>query len=144
MSSNTYSTCLTPDPWLRIFVLTTGRVLGAAGLVILLTLDLEVAVRALGCLAWFALGQSELARVERGFASCSAIRLSSEGEIAVLNDDQEWRSGILETGSLVLRNFAWLRLRTADGDLIVELLRGDIRQSQEWRRLQVIWRHIGA
>ena len=144
MSSNSYSTCLVPDPWLRIAVLTSGRLLLAAGLVLILTLDRGVAIRAAACLAWCLVGRCELARIEHGFESCLAIRLSSEGEIAVLNNDQEWLPGTLQSWSVVLRNFAWLRLRTAAGDNLVELLRGEARQSQNWRRLQVIWRHIGA
>ncbi len=144
MSSNSYSTCLVPDPWLRIAVLTSGRLLLAAGLILILTLELGVALRAAACLAWYLAGSRELARIERGFESCLAIRLSSEGEIAVLNSDLEWLPATLQDGSMVLRNIAWLRLKTAAGENIVELLRGQTRQSQNWRRLQVIWRHIGA
>ena len=144
MSSNSYSTCLTPDPWLRIAVLTSGRLLNAAGLVLILTLEADAVRRGLGGLVWFVMGSLELARIERGFDSCVAIRLSSEGEIMVLNSEQEWLSGTLQTGSVVLRNLAWLRLQTADGENLIELLQGNARQSQDWRRLQVIWRHIGA
>ena len=144
MSSKSYSTCLTPDPWLRITVLTSGRLLIAAGLVLILTLNLDTAIRALGCFAWFVAGRYEIVRIERGFEFCNAIRLSSDGEIAVLNNDQEWLPVTLQTGSIVLRNYAWLRLEAANGDNFVELMRGNARQSEEWRRLQVIWRHIGA
>ena len=144
MSSNSYSTCLTPDPWLRIGILTSGRLLVAVGLVLVLTFELDAAMRAVICLVWVAGGRYELVQIERGFESLTAIRLSSGGEIAILNNDQEWLPVTLQTGSVVLRNIAWLRLRAANGDNFVELLRGDARQSQDWRRLQVIWRHIGA
>ena len=144
MSSNSFSTCLTPDPWLRIIVVMSGQLLVAAGLVLILMLDLDTAIRALFCLVWIAAGRHELVQIERGFDSLTAVRLSSGGEITVLNNDQEWLPVTLQTGSVVLRNIAWLRLRAANGENFVELLRGDARQSQEWRRLQVIWRHIGA
>ena len=144
MSSNSYSTCLTPDPWLRITILTSGRILIAAGLVLILTLDLDTAIRAASCFVWFVAGWHELVCMERGFESCKAVRLSSDGEIAVLNNEQEWLPVTLQTGSIVLRNYAWLRLQAANGDNFVELLRGNARQSEDWRRLQVIWRHIGA
>jgi len=101
-------------------------------------------MRTVICLVWIAGGRHELVQIERGFESLMAIRLSSIGEIAVLGKDQEWLPVTLQTGSVVLRKFAWLRLRAANGDNFVELLRGDARQSQDWRRLQVIWRHIGA
>jgi hypothetical protein len=57
---------------------------------------------------------------------------------------QEWVSGELLSGSIVHRRFAWIRVRSNCGLLITEFLRGDARASPEWRRLQVIWRHIGA
>ncbi len=129
---------------MRITVLTTGRLLVAAGLILILTLGLDAAIRGAACLVWFVIGRFELARIERGFESCVAIRLSSDGEIAVLGNDREWLPGTLQTGSVVLRNFAWLRLQTVNGVNFVEPLRGNARQSQEWRRLQVIWRHVGA
>jgi hypothetical protein len=129
---------------LRIGVLTSGRLLVAVGLVLVLTFELDAAMRTVICLVWIAGGRHELVQIERGFESLMAIRLSSIGEIAVLGKDQEWLPVTLQTGSVVLRKFAWLRLRAANGDNFVELLRGDARQSQDWRRLQVIWRHIGA
>ena len=144
MSSNAYSSCLTPDPWLRIVVLTSGRLLVAAGLVPILTFDLAAAIRAAACLVWVVAGRHELMGIERGFESLNAVRLSSGGEIAVLNNDQQWLPVTLQTGSVVLRNLAWLRLQAANGDTFVELLRGNARQSHQWRRFQVIWRHIGA
>jgi len=82
--------------------------------------------------------------IERGFESLTAVRLSSRGEVAVLNNDREWLPVTVQTGSVVLRNLAWLRLQAENGDVFVELLRGNARQSKEWRRFQVIWRHIGA
>lgn len=129
---------------MRILVLTSGRILVAAGIVLILTLELDVAIRALLCLAWLAAGQRELIRIERGFESCIKIRLSSDGKAAVLNNDLEWSPATLRTGSVVLRKFAWLRLQTSGGEPIVELLRGNTRHGQDWRHLQVIWRHIGA
>jgi hypothetical protein len=144
VSSNTYSATLNPDPWLRIVVLTSGRLLIAAGLVIILTLELAPLLRAIGSLVWVGNGCLELRQLQQGFDACRGIRIDSNGEIAILNIDQEWQPATLQTGSLLLRKLGWLRLRSASGQNILELVRGDARQSQNWRRLQVIWRHIGA
>jgi len=144
VSLSSYSSCLRPDPWLRIAVLNSGRVLVAIGLAVIVTLDLDVALRGAACLVFFAIGRFELQQVERGFDACIAIRLSADGAVALCSQDREWRPGTLQTGSVVLRHFAWLRVRTIDGRNYVELLRGDTRRSVQWRRLQVIWRHIGA
>ena len=144
MSSNSYSATLTPDPWLRIIVLITGRLLQAVGIAIVVTLPIATYFRALGLLLWVALAAAELRRLERGFDLCSCLRLRSDGSVEVRDGDDECLPGSLSTGSLVLANHAWLCIRLDDGSEIHELLRGSARRSHDWRRLQVIWRHIGA
>ena len=144
MSSKVYSASLTPDPWLRIIVLISGQLLIAAGLVLILTLELGVAIRAIACVFWALLGRFEIRRLQRGFDTCAAIRIYSDGEIAVLNECQEWVPGRLQTGTMILRRFAWMRVQMANGAKIMEPLQGDARLSKDWRRLQVISRHIGA
>jgi hypothetical protein len=144
MSLNAYSAILTPDPWLRIIVLTSGRLLCAAGVVMILTLDVGPALRGAGALGWLGLGYFELRRTIRGYSYCVAIRVRCGGQIEVQNADHEWVPGVLQSGSLVLRKIAWLRVRSGGGPPCSELLRGDARTSHDWRRLQVIWRHIGA
>jgi len=124
--------------------LTSGRLLIAAGLTVILILSVDVPLRALGCLFWVTIGWFELRRLQLGFDSCNGIRIHSNGEIAILNNDQEWVPGTLQSGSVLLRRLGWLRLQSSNGRIFLELIRGDARQSQDWRRLQVIWRHIGA
>jgi hypothetical protein len=144
VSSNSYSACLIPDPWLRIVVSTSGRLLIAAGLALILVLAIDVALRVAGCLVWVALGRFELRRLEQGFDACKLIRIDSSAEIAILNGDGNWVPATLLTGSVLLRKLGWMRLKDQRGQSFLELIRGDARQSQDWRRLQVIWRHIGA
>jgi hypothetical protein len=110
----------------------------------ILLLNVSVAVRGAGCLAWLGLGYFELRRIAHGFDCCVALRIRPGGEIEVQNRDGEWVSGDLQSGSIVLRHFAWLRVRTHGGLQCAEFLRGDARSCPNWRRLQVIWRHIGA
>jgi len=49
---------------------------------------------------------------------------------------------------VLLRKVGWIRLSfelpTGRKLILGELLRGDGRRGEDWRRLQVIWRHIGA
>ncbi len=144
MSSSSFSASLTPDPWLRIIVLVSGRFLVAAGLAVILTLSQEAALRAFASIVWLAAGRFELQRLQHGFVSCTAIRVFPDGGIELLDGDQEWVPGALQTGSVLLAKLGWLRFETESGRCFVELVRGDARQSQNWRRLQVIWRHIGA
>ncbi len=144
MSLNSYSASLTPDPWLRIVVLTSGRLLVAAGLVLILNLAVDTGLRVLGCLGWAAFGRFELRRLEQGFDACAAIRVDSNGDFAVLKNNDNWVPASLMTGSVLLRKLGWMRLQDESGQVFLELIRGNARQSQDWRRLQVIWRHIGA
>ncbi len=144
MSSNAYSSCLKPDPWLRIAVVISAQMLIFAGMVLILTLSLNAAARGIACALWVAYGWFELRRLRRGYESCREIRLLAGGDALVLTSAGQWVSGVVLSGSVVLKNLAWLRLRTAEGAEIVELLRGDGRRCHDWRRLQVIWRHIGA
>lgn len=129
---------------MRIAVIVSAQLLLAAAVVITLTLPLDAAIRGGACLCCIALGRFELQRLRHGHSNCLEIRLTASGEALILNQEQEWSSARLETGSVLLRNFAWLRLRGADGRLYSELFRGNSRESQDWRRLQLIWRHIGA
>ena len=144
MSSSSYSASLTPDPWLRILVLSSGRLLIAGGLVLILTLDISATLRGAASLLWIAYGRYQILQVAGGFLSCVAIRVCTGGEFELQNSDQEWVSATLLSGSVVLPKIAWLRMRTANGRHCAELIRGDARKSHDWRHFQVIWRHIGA
>ena len=132
-----------PDPWLRIVVLTSGRLLAAIGVVVVLLLPLPAGVRLAGLVVWCIAVFRELGSLQRGFRHCRLLRLYADGSLAV-KSGAEWVPAKLENGSVVIANFAWLRFVSDTGIHCQELLRGDARQSNEWRRLQVIWRHVGT
>ena len=144
MSSNSYWSCLTPDPDLRLVVDVAAQLLIAAGIAIVLTMSIGVLPRFGAVLACLGLGQFELRRLRRGFRSCREIRLANDGGALLLDEDGNWVAASLRPGSLVLPRLAWLRLRTAHGVLVTELIGAHSRAGQDWRRLQVIWRHIGS
>ena len=144
MSSNAYFAELRPDPALRRLVLWSGAALGAAGLVACLYLPLPIPVRVLAGLAWAASSVHELARLRRAWRDCTALRVSADGSAAVCGADGGWRPAALPGGGIVLRRAAWIRLRTGAGPVWAEPLRGGCRKSPDWRRLQVVWRHVGA
>lgn len=141
MSSSTFSSYLRPDPWLRLLIDISGRVLVAGAIGVSLTLSLHPGLR-LGCaLSCLLLGWRDLCRLQRGFHACEAIQLLNDGSARIYGNGA-WTDARLESGSVVLSRVAWLRLKTADGVAVSELLSGDPRRSGDWRRLQVIWRHI--
>ncbi len=144
MSSQIYSAELHPDAWLRLIVITCGRLLAAAGLILILTLPVAVSLRFGSCLLWLAWSWFELRRYHQGYAAYCRIRVRLGADVQLLNGAGEWVAANLLTGSVLLQRIGWLHLETADGITFAELIRGDCRESDDWRRLQVIWRHIGA
>ena len=144
MASTAYSAELRPDFRLRRFVLTSGIVLHGIGFVILATQPWTPALRLLAVTAWCLASYCELARLRRGWQRCFGIRLSACGAVAVRNRDGEWLPADLLDGCVLLRRYGWIRLRLADGSRVQELCSGERRADHDWRRLHVIWRHVGA
>jgi hypothetical protein len=94
-------------------------------------------------LAWCLACAWELRRIVAAWADCQSLRIGVAGEFRVLGGDGEWTRARLLPGSLLLRRWAWIRIHREDGVIVTELLRGSCRKCHDWRRLQVIWRHIG-
>lgn len=144
MSSNRYSAELHPDGALRRVVLLSGVGLCFAGVAIILVLPLHT-VLSIGCsAAWLALCAWELVTISRGYALCCGLRVTSGGGVLLLDSLGNWQTARLLSGSVLLRRVGWFRLETGSGRRCAELLQGSCRKSHDWRRLQVIWRHIGA
>ena len=144
MSSNRYSAELHPDAVLRRVVLLSGVGLCFAGVAIILALPLHT-VLSIGCSgAWLALCAGELVNIRRGYALCCSLRVTPGGGVLLLDSLGNWQTARLLSGSVLLRRIGWFRLETGSGRRCAELLRGSCRKSDDWRRLQVIWRHVGA
>jgi len=62
----------------------------AAGLVLILVLDVATALRAFAGLIWIVAGHYELRRLQAGFDDLGAIRLHSDGSVEFLNHDHQW------------------------------------------------------
>jgi len=148
VSSTAYFAEIHPDPFLRRIVLASGVLLALAGIPLILILPVVPSLGAVAVVTWLALMASELARVRRAWHVCHALRFSTDGTVTVLMPGQAWQPASLLSGGILLRKAGWVRLSVAlpAGRKIVlgEFLRGDCRKSADWRRLQVIWRHIGA
>ena len=144
MSSQTYSAELRPDRLLRWLVLASGMLLFLAGLVLVISLPLAAAYKFLVAFLWLALSAYEWISNRRAYARYGILRIDAEGSVERRSNDGTWQKHALRSGSVVLARLAWLRLVTADGLRYAELVRGDARESNDWRRFQVIWRHVGA
>ncbi len=144
MSSITYSAELRPDAVLRRIVLLSGSIFGVAGVVLILTLPLPAAALISGSGAWLVSCVWELVKTRRGYVLCRRLRVSANGDILQLDPDGVWHAARLLSGSVLLSRIGWIRLENTRGQKYAELVRGECRESDDWRRLQVIWRHIGA
>lgn len=144
MSSSTYSAELRPEPCLRRLVLASAVLLYFLGLLLILELHLAGYYKVLIAVTWLALSAYEWFSIRSAYARKGILRIDAEGCIEWRDDDDSRREISLRPGSVVLSRLAWLRLTTADGLRYAELLRGDARESDDWRRFQVIWRHVGA
>lgn len=142
MSSTTYSTELRPDRFLRRVVTISGLLATALGLAILLVLPVPLWWRGAAAAVWTGVNVRELSHIYRGHKRCRRIRIGHNGDISVLSEQGTWSAANLVAGSVVLSRWAWLRFEFADGHRCAELLRGRAPENEQWRRLQVIWRHL--
>ena len=144
MSSNTYFADLHPDNSLRLLVLVSGAFLAVVGVALIFALPLHGAASFIGSCTWLVWCGWDLVKVSRGYALCCRLRLRANGDVLLLDPQGNWRAARLLAGSILLRRVGWIRVETELGQHCAEPIRGSCRESVDWRRLQVIWRHIGA
>ena len=144
MSSNAYFAELRPDPALRRVVQWSAAALGLAGAAVLMALEAPLWLRLVGGAVWCAGIALKIRKLRMGWSECVAFRVHADGSLAVLGPDGEWRPGRLEADGVLLRRWGWLRLRAVRGTPFAEPVRGSCRLSRDWRRLHVLWRHVGA
>jgi hypothetical protein len=144
VSSHTYSTELSPDPFLRRVVILFGIAAAVVGLATILALSMPPVWRAFAALLWLIMNGRELVLIAKGYKQCRRIRIGHDGDVELLGRDGSWMPATLVSGSVVLRQYAWLRFETREGLRFAEPVRAKNAQSEGWRRLQVIWRHLGA
>ncbi len=144
MSSIRYSAFLPASRVLRLFVLSSGLVLVAAGAALILSMPLALLPRLAGAGLWLIAGAYDVERQRRAYRRYRGLKLDCEGRLELLDRRGEWLAARLLPGSLVLRHYGWLRVRDERGRVFAEPVRGHCRDSRDWRRLQVLWRHVGA
>ena len=144
MSSNAFSAAICPDPVLRRVVIVSGIALGVVGVVLIATLPASIVLRIFAATAWCAMLARELWLLVNAWQDCRALRVSAGGDIAILNGNSEWRPGRLVSGGVLLSRIGWIRVQVVGGPVFAEFSRGRRRGSSGWRRLHVIWRHVGA
>lgn len=143
MSSSAYFAEIRPDSLLRGVVLASGAGLALSGVFLILLLPVHAGWRALLCLGWAWRCLAELSAFLAGFRCCRALRLFADGRVLVDTADG-WRPATLLHGSVVLDRAGWLYLQMERGPCWAELVRGGSNGAADWRRLKVLWRHVGG
>jgi len=117
--------------------------LGALGLAVILTLSPTVPGRGLLATGWSLLVLCQIQAFRSGFRRCRGLRFGQDGSI-IMETVNGWRRVERLPGCLLLRGAGWIRLRLPGQPPWAEPIRGRCRESAGWRRLQVIWRHVGG
>lgn len=115
-----------------------------AGLALVPLVPVSAVQKAVLAMAWLVLSGRECHAFWRGYAGGGALRVAADGQVLRQCRDGGWQPARLCPGSVVLPRLAWLRLEPPGMRPYAELVRAKTQKSEDWRRLQVIWRHIGA
>lgn len=107
-------------------------------------LPVDGTCKLVGIAAWGMLGAHDLWHIAFGYKRCERIRVHHDGRVQVWEPNGRCATATLGAGSVVTSGLAWLRIRLADGGHYRLLLRRKAAENNDWRRLQVIWRHLGA
>ncbi len=144
VSSHAYSTELKPDPALRRIVVLAGLFTACIGVAMILLMPIRWPWRVLAAIAWLATSTHDLVVIRKGYRQCRRIRIQHDGGVLLLSPQGCWFPATIVSGSIVLRGAAWLRFEDDNGQRFAELIRRKRPHFEAWRRLQVIWRHLGA
>lgn len=141
MSSAGFETEVVPRKLARLCLLSAACGATAAGAIIILTLPVVPGLKAVFGVLWLLSGAAEVRALRRGMSRIERICIRSDGSIDAFDRRRTQYPLRLLPGSVLLDRVGWLRLRFADGLRYGELVTGNAREDQEWRRLLIIWRH---
>lgn len=110
------------------------------GTILILTLPVVPALKTVLCGVWVLSGIDELKSHRRGMSRIYRIRMCSDGSVDGFDRNGDEYPLCLLPGSVVLHRVAWLRMRFSDGLRYGELYAGNAATSEQWCRLQLIWR----
>jgi hypothetical protein len=139
-----YTVRLRADRSQRRLVIGSGAVFFVTGLVILAALPVAVPWKCALALGFSALSLAELAIFVRAYRECAWLTLHADGSVEIEAADGRRREARLLPGSVVLRQWAWLRMKSPAAPAWAEPLTPGAQDREQWRRFQVICRHLTA
>ena len=114
--------------------------LALCGVLLIVLLPVHGAWRLLLLVIWLADCVLSLHRLAVAWPRVAAIRLDSHGTIRIEGPSGDRFTTTLVSGSVVCRQFAWLRFRLPGGGCHSELLLAAHAGAVDWHRFQLIWR----
>jgi hypothetical protein len=114
------------------------------GMLMIFSLPIGQIISALGAALWTLLAVTEWLLISSAHKRTQRIRIHCDGAAELLDQHGEWQAATICRECIVLSTLAWLKLKPQRGGRYFELVRGDRRKNEQWRRLQVIWRHLGT
>jgi hypothetical protein len=129
---------------LRCIVIGTGIAAMVGGVIAIAGLPFAPSWRSLWAALWTIAGCYELKGIAARNRRYRLLRIEQDGNMQLMLTNGCCMPATLSAGSVVLGSFAWLRFTAENGCRHVELFRRECPGDKDWRRLQVIWRHLGA
>lgn len=139
MSSTVFSAELRPDDTLRKLVLLSGAIAAIAGLSLILHMPLSAFFRVFLGVCWLIRCGVETVVLTQCWSNVRRIGINSAGEVWLTDAAGQRVSATLLRGSIVIRRFAWLRMRLENGRNYAELVGGNAVEDFQWHRFQLIW-----
>jgi hypothetical protein len=139
-----YSARLRIDARARNLVVASGAILGASGLVMISALPFGRLVLGWLLAGWSLASAAGLRRAARAGRARGSLVINADGEVRIAGHGMRHDVGYLLPGSLVVPAAAWLRIEAPVGTRWNELILGCRQDREQWRRFQVICRHLTA
>ena len=114
------------------------------GIVTIVSVPIDILLRALAASVWLLWGGVQWLLITSAHKRYRRVRIHSDGTAALLDSSGKWHAAGICKDCIVLANYAWLKLKPAPGGTYCELMRAESPGDKQWRRLQVIWRHLGT
>ena len=129
---------LTPCRRTRFALLAGGWLALLLGTAFLVRLEVSISIKLLLLPVWWLHSGRSLSRFAAAQNDLTALRVRASGACEVLGRGRKARSAQLLAGSIVTRQWAWLRVADDAGKIYGELLlRGGV-EARVWRRFQVM------
>lgn len=140
MSSAGFETELLPSERARLGLLLLAGGATSVGTMLILAMPTLPALKLVLAVVWIFSGVAELGCLRKGMSRIDRIRIRADGRVDGIGRNERQYAISLLPGSVVLDRVAWLRLHFADGLRYGELVTRKAGESEQWRRLLVIWR----